>query len=86
MQGDGGKNGNQTWGELEERQKKMLKLRAISLQPIDFQHDTILSAGCIYIIYGKEISKTRFFSKITVNTLNFESGFNNFGNICVNRW
>ena len=39
--------------------KEMLKSRVISLQAMDFQHDIILYAGCSYIIYGKEIPKTR---------------------------
>ena len=38
----------------------------------------ILSGGCFYIIYGKEIHKTRM-SFLKHNE--FESGFKNFGNI-----
>ena len=39
----------------------------------------ILFAGCFYIIYGKEIPKTR--TSFFLNTMNFESGFDHFGNI-----
>ena len=53
----------------------------------------ILSGGCFYIFHGKEIHKTRT-SQVFQNIMNFESGFNNFGNILftiagniyVNRW
>ena len=39
----------------------------------------MLSAGCFYIVHGKEIPKTR--TSFFQNTMNFGSGFNNFGNI-----